>query len=93
MANKEMARKVDPEPIDRLEDKIRRLVDVVTELRAEETKSADEQARLTQEVDGLRTRLSETDGASGELTALRQERDVIRDRVAGMLEQLEGLNV
>ena len=88
-----LARAMAPEPIDRLEDKIRRLVDVVTGLRDEQAQAEAEHARLTQEIDGLRARLANASGASSELTALRQERDVVRGRVADMLEQLEGLNV
>lgn len=93
MTNQATARTMAPEPLDRLEDKIRRLVDVVTELRAEQAKAADEQARLTQEIDSLRARLADANGESHELTALRQERDVVRVRVADMLEQLEGLHL
>jgi len=93
MANQATARTSAPEPIDRLEDKIKLLIGVVTELRAEQAKSAAEQARLTGEIDDLRARLSEADGASDELTTLRQERDLIRGRVSDMLEQIEGLNV
>ena len=84
-------RSTDLEPIDRLEEKITLLVDIVTRLRAEQTKAVDDNARLAQEVEGLRARLADADGASAELATLRDERDVIRTRVADMLSQLESL--
>jgi regulator of replication initiation timing len=93
MAKQATARKVTAEPIDRLENKIRRLIDVVTKLRTAQAKAADEQVRLTQELDNLRAQLTEADGASDELTALRQERDVISGRVTDILKQLDGLNI
>jgi len=93
MANQATARQSTPEPIDRLEEKVRLLIGVVTELRAEQAKAVAEQTRLTEEIDELRARLSEADGASDELTTLRQERELIRGRVSDMLEQIEGLNV
>ena len=91
MAKQAVARTVDLEPIDRLEEKIKLLVSMVTRLRVEQAKAAEDHARLTQEIDGLRARLVEADGAVAELSALRDERDVIRTRVAEMLEQLEHL--
>ena len=82
---------VDLEPIDRLEAKITRLIAMVTQLRGERAQALDDNARLSQENDALRARLAEADGASGELAALRGERDVIRTRVSEMLQQLEGI--
>jgi regulator of replication initiation timing len=81
----------DTEPIDRLEEKIKLLVNMVTRLRAEQTKAAEDNARLLQELDALRNRLAEADGVSAELAALQDERDLIRTRVADMLAQLESI--
>ena len=81
----------DTEPIDRLEEKIKLLVSMVARLRAEQTKAAEDNARLLQELDALRSRLAEADGVSAELAALRDERDLIRTRVADMLTQLESI--
>jgi hypothetical protein len=40
----------------------------------------------------VRTRLTESEATTGtELTALREERDLIRSRVTEMLEQLEAI--
>jgi len=85
------AHSVDLEPIDRLEEKITRLVSIVGQLRAEQAKALDENARLTREVDAMRARLAEADSTSGELVALRDEREVIRARVSEMLQQLDAL--
>ena len=64
------AHSVDLEPIDRLEEKITRLVSMVAQLRAEQAKSVDDNARLTQELDSLRARLADADAANTELLAL-----------------------
>jgi regulator of replication initiation timing len=85
------AHSVDLEPIERLEEKITRLVSIVGQLRADQAKALDENARLTREVDAMRSRMAEADSASGELLALRDEREVIRARVSEMLQQLEAL--
>ena len=67
------------------------LVDMVTRLRTEQAKAADENARLAREIDALRTRLADAEGSHVELSALRDERDAIRGRVAEMLSQLEAI--
>ena len=81
----------DLEPIDRLEEKIKLLVQMVTRLRAEQSKAADEHSRLTREIDNLRGRLADAQGANSEIEVLRGERDAIRERVSEMLTQLESL--
>jgi hypothetical protein len=86
-----VARTSDPDPIDRLEEKVRRLVDLIAQLRTEQAKSAEDRRRLLQELDGMRARLAEAEAAGSELMALRDERDVIRTRVADMLQQLEAI--
>lgn len=98
MAKQALARTVDLEPIDRLEEKLRLLIDTVTQLRGEQAKAVDENtrlldenARLSRDVDTLRTRLADAEAAGAELTALRDERDLIRTRVADMLAQIEAL--
>ena len=89
MAKPAVAPTTDLDPIDRLEDKIKRLVDMVTRLRAEQEQASDNSERLMREIESLRARLSDADGASAELTALREERDAIRSRVSEMLAQLD----
>jgi regulator of replication initiation timing len=88
-----VARTVDLEPIDRLEEKIKLLVSMVTKLRAEQARAVEEQARLTDEITSLRARLADAESTTDELSTLREERDVIRTRVTEMLSHLEGLAV
>lgn len=93
MAKQAVARTVDLEPIDRLEEKVTLLVSMVGRLRAEQARATEENARLAQEIETLRARLADADGTTTELNALRDERDVIRSRVGEMLQQLEQLSV
>ena len=86
-------RGVDLEPIDRLEEKVKLLVGMIDRLRADQARAADENARLTCDIDGLKARLNAAEGASGELATLREERDLIRSRVDEMLTQIESLNL
>ena len=93
MVKQAALRTVDVEPIDRREEKIKLLVEMVTRLRAEQANAAEENTRLSQEISTLRARVAESDGAAGEMAALRDEREMIRTRVSDMLEQLEHLNL
>jgi FtsZ-binding cell division protein ZapB len=93
MVKQAVARTVDLDPIDRLEDKVRLLVDLVTELRAEQSRAADENSRLRNEVATLRSKMVDVESTSSELVALRDERDVVRSRVTDMLRQLEHLSL
>lgn len=87
------ARSTDLEPIDRLEEKIKLLVDMVDRLRADNARSLEEHARLTRELDNTRERLAEAESRGTEVGALRDERDLIRSRVDDMLQQIESLNL
>jgi FtsZ-binding cell division protein ZapB len=91
MAKQAYARATEIDPIDRLEEKIKLLVEMVTRLRGEQAKAADDNARLAQEIDMLRGRIAGAQGVQAELEALREERDAIRDRVSEMLSQLESI--
>lgn len=87
------ATRVDLEPIDRLEEKVKLLVATVERMKSDHAKVADENTRLQRELDAARHRLSEAEASSVEMTTLREERDLIRHRVSDMLEQLEALNL
>ena len=91
MAKQAVAPTVDLEPIDRLEEKIKLLMSMVARLREDQAKAAEDRARLTHEIDELRARLADAEGTNAELAALRDERTVIRERVAEMLSQLESI--
>ena len=84
---------VDLEPIDRLEEKVKRLVGLIDRMKAEQVRTAEENQRLVRELESMRARLSANDGLATEVTTLREERDLIRTRVTDMLEQLEALNL
>ena len=92
MANAAAAR-VEFDAIERLEDKVRKLVGVVEQLRAEHGRLSAENRSLSDELGTLRKKLVESEGTTAEISALREERDQIRVRVTDMLTQLEALDV
>lgn len=87
------ARTVDLEPIDRLEEKVKMLVSMIGRLKTEQARAAEENARLSRELESARARIADAEAGLTEVAALRMERETIRGRVSDMLEQLEGLSV
>ncbi len=83
----------DLDGIVRLEDKIKRLIDVVGQLRTEQARIKEENLRLARELDAARQRLADAEGTAAEFLTLKEEREVIRGRVADMLQQLEALSL
>lgn len=81
------------EPIDRLEEKVRMLVGMIDRLRAENARASEDNERLANELNALRARLADAESTGVELSALRQERDVIRTRVNEMLDTIDALNL
>lgn len=90
---KAMSRGVEFEPIDRLEEKVKLLVAMVDRMKADQAHVAEENVRLSRELDAMRARVAAGDALAAELTSLRDERDTIRTRVSEMLEQLEAINL
>ena len=90
---KTATRSIELEPIDRLEEKIKMLVNMVDRMKAEQARAAEEKARLSGELSSLRARVAEGESIVSELSSLREERDIIRTRVTDMLEQLEALSL
>ena len=90
---KTATRSLDLEPIDRLEEKVKLLVGMVERMKLETARAAEENQRLSHELDGLRGRLASSEGLGMELTTLKEERDVIRTRVSDLLEQLEAISL
>lgn len=82
---------VDLQPIDRLEEKVKQLVQLVDRLRAENSRVSDDNVRLMRELEGLKPRIADADTTNAELTSLREERDVVRARVSEMLAQIDRL--
>ena len=93
MATKTATRDVELEPLDRLEEKLKRLVALVDQMKGEQARASEENQRLRNEIDSLRSRASSVDSLSAEISSLRSERDVIRTRVGEMLQQIEALNL
>ena len=87
------ASSVSLEPIDRLADKVQSLIGLLERTRAELTRTAEDNVRLSGEVDALRTQLATAEGQGAQAQSLRTERDQIRARVTDMLEQLDGLSL
>jgi regulator of replication initiation timing len=90
---KTATRTVELEPIDRLEEKLKLLVAMVDRMKDEAAHAAEENQRLTRELEAMRARVATNDSLASELSTLKEERDVIRTRVTEMLEQLEALNL
>ena len=81
------------ESIDRLEEKIKLLVNTIVRIKGEQNRVAEENGRLKAEIEGLKSRVSSAENAGAEVTSLREERDLIKTRVTEMLKQLDGLNL
>jgi regulator of replication initiation timing len=84
---------IELDPIDRLEEKLQRLVAMIDRLKADHAHAAEENQRLTRELESLRTLATTNEGFAAELSSLKEERDVIRTRVTDMLQQLDSLNL
>ena len=87
------AQSVEIDAIERLEDKVRKLVALVEEMRSERARLAAENRALGDEVGGLRKKLVDGEGAAAEVATLREERDQVRTRVKDMLAQIEALEL
>jgi regulator of replication initiation timing len=90
---KTATRSVELEPIDRLEEKVKLLVAMVERMKSEQARAAEENQRLSREIETMRARVAQGEMVATELSALKEERDVIRTRVGEMLDQLEALNL
>jgi regulator of replication initiation timing len=84
---------IELEPIDRLEEKVKRLIGIVERMKSDQARAAEENQRLLRELEAMRARIAATDSVAAELSALKQEREIIRTRVGDMLGQLEALNL
>lgn len=93
MSRSAAARSIDLEPIDRLEEKVKMLVSLIDRLKADQARTAEENARLARELESARARLADSEAGLEEVASLRMERESIRGRVSDMLEQLEGLSL
>ena len=81
------------ESIDRLEEKIKLLVNTIVRIKGEQARVAEENGRLKGEIEALKGRINSAESAGAEVSSLREERDLIKARVTDMLKQLDGLNL
>lgn len=87
------AQSVELDAIERLEEKVRKLVALVEEMRGERARLAAENRSLGDELGALRKKLVDGEGAAAEVATLREERDQVRSRVKDMLAQIEALEL
>ena len=87
------AQSVELDAIERLEEKVRKLVALVEEMRGERARLAAENRALGDEVGVLRKKLVDGEGAAAEVATLREEREQVRSRVKDMLAQIEALEL
>src|SRR5258708_35592765 len=78
MGKQAALRTVDLEPIDRLGEKIKLLVALVTRLRAEQAEAGDEKRRLTHEISAWRARRADWERVTREHETRRGERAATR---------------
>jgi regulator of replication initiation timing len=88
-----IARPTELEPIDRLEQKVKMLVAMISRLKSDNARATEENARLTRDLEAVKARLADSEAGLAEVNTLRMERESIRGRVSDMLEQLEGLSL
>ena len=81
------------ESIDRLAKKVQSLIDVLEHTRAELTRASEDNARLSQDLDVLQSRLTSAEDQGAQAQDLLSERDQIRTRVSEMLAQLDELSL
>lgn len=81
------------ESIDRLEDKIKLLINTISRIKGEQARVAEENGKLKAEIETLKARVNSAETAGAEVVTLREERDLIKTRVSDMLKQLDSLNL
>lgn len=81
------------EPFDRLEEKIKLLVSTIPRLKGEHTRLTEDNGRLQRELTALQERLGQAEQTGSEVTALREERDLVRMRVGEILAELDTLKL
>jgi len=85
--------RVEIDPIDRLEEKVKMLISMIGRLKADQSRAQEENLRLSRELEAARAVIAESEAGLAEVSALRSERETIRGRVSDMLEQLEALSL
>ena len=82
------------QPIEQLAERVQSLIEVLGTTREELKLALDENTQLSGEVKELRGRLETAEQQQETQTReLQSERDEIRERITGMLEQIEELSL
>ncbi len=82
------------QPIEQLAERVQSLIEVLGTTREELKLALDENTQLSGEVQELRGRLEAAEQQQETQTReLQSERDEIRERITGMLEQIEELSL
>lgn len=81
------------EPFDRLEEKIKLLVSTISRLKGEHTRLTEENGKLQRELTALQERVTQAESTGSEVSALKEERDLIRARVGEILAELDTLKL
>ncbi len=81
------------EPFDRLEEKIKLLVSTISRLKGEHTRLTEENGKLQRELTALQERVAQAESTGSEVSALKEERDLIRARVGEILAELDTLKL
>ena len=87
------SKNADLESLENLEQKVQLLIETIESIRNENSLLKTENQRLTQDLDSTHSRLTQTEGEKAEINSLKDERELVRARVAEMLGQLETLNL
>lgn len=84
---------LDMATLDRLAEKVSALVKMLEQTRNELADTTENNTRLSNELEALQTRFSQSQQDGMEMQTLLDERDQIRARVTDILEQLESLDL
>ena len=84
---------LDMATLDRLSEKVSALVQMLEQTRNELADTTENNTRLSNELEALQTRFSQSQQDGMEMQTLLDERDQIRARVTDILEQLESLDL
>jgi Tfp pilus assembly protein PilO len=69
------------------------LINTISRIKGEQARVAEENGKLKAEIEALKARVTTAENTGAEVVTLREERDLIKNRVADMLKQLDSLSL
>ena len=84
---------IDMDTLDRLAEKVSALVQMLEQTRNELADTSENNTRLSNELEALQARFSQSQQDDLDMQTLLDERDQIRTRVTEILDQLESLDL